>query len=626
MIGAITMHTEAPREFTAEEVELLASTRLARGRARSRTRACTRRRGGGCGELEHLTELAETLARAQQLGEVLPAVADADARAAPQPLLPRSTCSTAAREELRLRASAPADAEARATIRLSELGPELARSGRSASVAVPLVADDELLGLISAEGTTEVDLARAAANQTAVAIKKIELIERLTEKNLIKDFFEQLAGGNVLGAVEGRAARLGCDLDRTLRRRRGARPPTRRSRRRSRASTPGSLFDHRDDSQPGAPPRSRRPARPSLVERVEAVHAEVGSPVSIGISNPCKGAASFPAGFEEAGHALLGSVIRGTPGVMTYEELGPYKYLLRMSLDSTVRDSQRDLIAKIAEYDRQRQTSLLRTLEEFLRRRGNISATAEALYVHPNTLRQRLRRIQEISGLDLRKEDWLLIEIAVKMVRLQEALGTVGTDITRRRTLVGSRHRQARRALANLAAPDPERGRSRMAARRRTDRRRHPQAVGEARNRVLLRAVRGHVRAAERQARAGSKSRRPRVRRSGLRRLRRRRDRAVPERPRHRGDPRPRELHAGPLGADGGALRLRHPRRRRGVGRTTRARSSARQIEKARTKGFEFKIGLELEYFLVRAERRRLDRARRRRSTPSRSPATTSTG
>jgi DNA-binding PucR family transcriptional regulator len=79
---------------------------------------------------------------------------------------------------------------------------------------------------------------------------------------------------------------------------------------------------------------------------------------------------------------------------------------------------------RIAEYDRLRSTALLRTLEEFLRRRGNISATAEALFVHPNTLRQRLRRIGEISGLDLRTDDWLMIEIAVKMVRLQQALGT----------------------------------------------------------------------------------------------------------------------------------------------------------------------------------------------------------
>jgi len=88
-----------------------------------------------------------------------------------------------------------------------------------------------------------------------------------------------------------------------------------------------------------------------------------------------------------------------------------------------MRDEHRDAVLRVGDYDRQRKTALLRTLEEFLRRRGNISATSEALFVHPNTLRQRLRRIQELSGLDLRKDDWLLVEIAVKMVKLQEALG-----------------------------------------------------------------------------------------------------------------------------------------------------------------------------------------------------------
>ena len=32
------------------------------------------------------------------------------------------------------------------------------------------------------------------ASQVAVGIKKVQLIEQLTEKNLIKDFFEELAG------------------------------------------------------------------------------------------------------------------------------------------------------------------------------------------------------------------------------------------------------------------------------------------------------------------------------------------------------------------------------------------------------------------------------------------------
>jgi DNA-binding PucR family transcriptional regulator len=93
-----------------------------------------------------------------------------------------------------------------------------------------------------------------------------------------------------------------------------------------------------------------------------------------------------------------------------------------------VRDRHRDAAARLADYDRRRATSLLATLEEYLRRHGNISATAEALYVHPNTLRQRLRRIHELSDIDLRRDDWLMVEIAVKLVRLQQALGTAGSD------------------------------------------------------------------------------------------------------------------------------------------------------------------------------------------------------
>jgi purine catabolism regulator len=116
--------------------------------------------------------------------------------------------------------------------------------------------------------------------------------------------------------------------------------------------------------------------------------------------------------------------MRRDSGVMSYEELGPYKYLLRIALDPSARDSTIDAVAKLAEYDRERSSSLLATLEEFLGRRGNISGTSEALFVHPNTLRQRLRRIGDLTGIDLRRDDWLMVEIAVKLVRLRAALET----------------------------------------------------------------------------------------------------------------------------------------------------------------------------------------------------------
>ena len=97
-------------------------------------------------------------------------------------------------------------------IPLAELGPELSTRARRGRVAVPLVADDELLGLVVADSTRRVELARAIAGQVAVGIKKVRLIERLTEQNLIADFFEQLSQGRAGPELEGRAARLGCDL------------------------------------------------------------------------------------------------------------------------------------------------------------------------------------------------------------------------------------------------------------------------------------------------------------------------------------------------------------------------------------------------------------------------------
>ena len=72
----------------------------------------------------------------------------------------------------------------------------------------------------------------------------------------------------------------------------------------------------------------------------------------------------------------------------------------------------------LIDYDRRRRTSLLDTLERYLSERRSVIESARALYVHPNTLRQRLGRIEDLTGLDLNEDDLLSLELAIKLARL----------------------------------------------------------------------------------------------------------------------------------------------------------------------------------------------------------------
>jgi GAF domain-containing protein len=424
IIGVISAHTEAPRVFDQSEVDfVVTSASLVAGAIENATLYAEAR--ARVDELEALTELAEVIATARVADELLPAVVERGLA-----LLGASACHLyllePGREELVLRATASSGAgpepAVRSSLTLAELGPELARGGRASRVAVPLVAGEELLGLLVAEQSVAVDLARAVASHVAVGIKRIELIERLTERNLTKDFFDDLTAGR-RAAAEGRAARLGVDLDapHVVVVAAAADEGFESS---LAALAPGSFFDRREAKLRGLLRVPRRGLQ-SLLDGVRGARSESGEALSVGLSSECAGIGAFAAGFEEANQALLGAKVLGRAGaVVTFDDLGAYTYVLRIAAHGGGRDATVDAVGRIAAYDSERGTSLFATLEAFLERRGSINATSDALFIHPNTLRQRLRRIGELSGIDLRRDDWLMVEIAVKLVRLRLAEAT----------------------------------------------------------------------------------------------------------------------------------------------------------------------------------------------------------
>lgn len=78
-------------------------------------------------------------------------------------------------------------------------------------------------------------------------------------------------------------------------------------------------------------------------------------------------------------------------------------------------------LADLTGLDDARRTEYLRTLRAFFDAAGDVGKAGTALYVHPNTVRYRLRRLREIYGLDLADPQQRLV--AELQLRLMQADG-----------------------------------------------------------------------------------------------------------------------------------------------------------------------------------------------------------
>ncbi|MFI6513782.1 PucR family transcriptional regulator [Streptosporangium sp. NPDC050855] len=97
---------------------------------------------------------------------------------------------------------------------------------------------------------------------------------------------------------------------------------------------------------------------------------------------------------------------RSGPSVRAFAELGTHRLLLGLLDEETLHRFSHELLGAVREYDVRRGGELESTLRAFLDQDGQWAATAEALHVHVNTLRNRLAKVTELTGRDVgRTED-----------------------------------------------------------------------------------------------------------------------------------------------------------------------------------------------------------------------------
>jgi DNA-binding PucR family transcriptional regulator len=131
-----------------------------------------------------------------------------------------------------------------------------------------------------------------------------------------------------------------------------------------------------------------------------------GFTLSLAISRP----AADPVDLHRAGaEALLAANVAVAQGeqMLAFEETGAYRLLLpAMSEDpGELQRFHDETVAPLVAYDEQYETELVKTLESFLEADGNVAKTASTLFTHRHTVRYRLERVRELTGLDVGSTD-----------------------------------------------------------------------------------------------------------------------------------------------------------------------------------------------------------------------------
>jgi GAF domain-containing protein/sugar diacid utilization regulator len=351
-----------------------------------------------------------------------------------------------------------------------------------ALLSAPLIAGAEQLGLINCYSNKskrftleDQTLLITIANQAAIAIKNSYLVNQLAQKNLVKGFFDDLMHQNSESedSLKQRAHFLGCDLSRAHAivmveiahlEERFVRESAKRNpkgdawpashlppkgddeytlgslqnsykritgivHRRVQDNFMGSIFHEHENLLTCLIPLGKDTGGARLKlwlqDLSQQMRSEYNILLSVGISNVCQQISDYRQGFAEAQEALqMGQNLNENKGeqpvVTHFNDLGVYRYLYKIAHTDNLRDVFQDQVAHIDDYDRRKNTDLLITLETYLECAGNLTRTSDRLYVHRNTLIQRLERLQSLCKVDLQdRSNWLTLQIAIKIYKLK---------------------------------------------------------------------------------------------------------------------------------------------------------------------------------------------------------------
>lgn len=129
--------------------------------------------------------------------------------------------------------------------------------------------------------------------------------------------------------------------------------------------------------------------------------ASRSNPISFSAGSICKDLSEYRSSYEEALQAERFLQLNPDKQIQFYEELGLLRLLDHSDHGRKMQQYVEDWLAPIKEYEDTYHIPLTETLDEFQKHNFNLTKTAESLFIHRNTLLQRLDRIYSLLNIDI---------------------------------------------------------------------------------------------------------------------------------------------------------------------------------------------------------------------------------
>ena len=178
---------------------------------------------------------------------------------------------------------------------------------------------------------------------------------------------------------------------------------------------------------PGADDALGQRAAESVLRELETNLPGFG--FAVGRSRPASDPAELARAADEALLAANVAEGRGERSLLAFEETGAYRLLLSaMSEDpGELQRFYAETLEPLVAYDEQYETDLVATVEAYLEADGNVAGTAQRLFTHRHTIRYRLERVRELSGLDMSSSDGReKLSLGLKAMRVLGIAAPVG--------------------------------------------------------------------------------------------------------------------------------------------------------------------------------------------------------